>query len=400
MYDVAIIGAGASGMAAAISAKQENEKLKVVLIEALPRIGKKILATGNGRCNLSNLSADEYNYNTTAVSGVLKQYPPKKIVDFFSSIGLECIRDSESRVYPMSNMATSVLDCLRFEIERLGVDVLTETKVVSLKNTNGIFIINSDIRTKRVILSTGSKASPSQGSDGSGYPLLESLGHSITPLYPGLVQLTVKENVKPLKGVKVKASVKLKKNGSDLPCVSNGEVLFTDYGLSGIAIMDVSRSVRNHKSVCDLNIQPELSISDVIDFIVRAKRHNPDLALEDALTGIIPKKLGQFIIKKAGLRADVVLNKLSFQQIKCVSEHIKSLEFSVTGTRGYENAQITVGGADISEINMTTLESEKVKGLYCTGEVLDVDAPCGGFNLQWAWASGLTAGKYAAKSLL
>ena len=399
MYDIAIIGAGASGMAAAISAKQENKKLKVVMVEALPRIGKKILATGNGRCNLSNFSADEYNYNTTAVSKVLKQYPPKKIVEFFSSIGLECISDSESRVYPMSNMAASVLDCLRFEIERLGIDVLTETKVVSIKKTNGIFVINSGLRAKRVILSTGGKASASQGSDGSGYPLLKSLGHRITSLYPGLVQLTVDENVKALKGVKIKAYVQLTTNGSDSPCVSSGEVLFTDYGLSGIAIMDVSRSVRKRKCVCTINIQPELTESDIVDFIIKSKRRNPDLSLEDVLTGIIPKKLGQYIIKKVGFRSDVVLNKLSFQQIKCVSATMKSLEFSVTGTRGYDNAQITVGGADINEFNMTSLESEVVKGLFCTGEVLDVDAPCGGYNLQWAWASGLAAGKYAAESL-
>lgn len=209
MYDIAIVGAGASGIVAAISAKREKERLKIVLIEGLPRIGKKILATGNGRCNLTNLTAKSESYNSPFVSFVLENYPPDKVVDFFSSIGLECVVDSESRVYPMSNMATSVLDCLRFEIERLGIDVITDTKVESVKKTNGVFVLNSSIRAKRLILSTGGKASPSQGSDGSGYDLLRKMNHSITPVYSGLVQLTVKENVKALKGTRVKAQVRL-----------------------------------------------------------------------------------------------------------------------------------------------------------------------------------------------
>ena len=195
MYDLVIIGAGASGMAAALSAKKENPKAKVLILEALPRVGKKILATGNGRCNLTNFSATPESYGNPFVASVIKQYPPEKIVSFFSSIGLESVSDSESRVYPMSNMASSVLDCLRFEIERLGIEVLTETKAESVKSVNGIFIINSKMRTKKLIVSAGGKASPSQGSDGSGYELLRSLGHRITPLYAGLVQLTVKENL-------------------------------------------------------------------------------------------------------------------------------------------------------------------------------------------------------------
>lgn len=399
MYDIAIVGAGASGMAAAISAKQENEKLKIVLIEALPRIGKKILATGNGRCNLTNLSADTSCYNTPAVSDVLKRYPPEKIVKFFSSIGLECFSDAESRVYPMSNMATSVLDCLRFEIERLKVDVLTDTKVESLIKTNGIFIINSKIRAKRVIVSTGGQASPAQGSDGSGYPLIKGLGHSVTPLYPGLVQLTVKENVKSLKGVKVKAFVKLTTTARELLCFSSGELLFTDYGLSGIAVMDVSREVKNRNCVCVVNVLPDLTGLDLVDFFVRSKKRNPELALEDALVGIIPKKLGQYIIKKSGLKPDIALKRIGVQQFSIIADLSKSLEFRITGTRGFENAQITVGGAPVIEFDTVTLESKNASGLYCTGELLNVDSVCGGYNLQWAWASGLAAGKHAANSL-
>ncbi len=399
MYDLVIIGAGASGMAAALSAKKENPKAKVLVLEALPRVGKKILATGNGRCNLTNFSATPESYGNPFVASVIKQYPPEKIVSFFSSIGLECVSDSESRVYPMSNMAASVLDCLRFEIERLGIDVLTETKAESVKSVNGIFIINSKIRTKKLIVSAGGKASPSQGSDGSGYELLRSLGHRITPLYAGLVQLTVKENLRTLKGIRVKAGVTLKNKSGKALDSSSGEILFADYGLSGIAVMDISRSVKNENCICELNVLPELSAADVYTFIERSKKRNPSQSAEDALTGIIPRMLGHYLIKMVGLSADIRLSELKEQQIHSLADKLKHLTFNVTGTKGFDNAQITVGGADTDRFDDKTLESKSVRGLYCTGELLDVDAPCGGFNLQWAWASGLAAGTAAAKSL-
>ena len=399
MYDIAIIGAGASGTAAAISAKQVERSLSVILIESLPKVGKKILATGNGRCNLTNLSAVSQNYSSKAVSSVMKNYSPEKIVEFFSNIGLECVSDNESRVYPMSNTANSVLDCLRYEIERLGVDVMNDSKVVSVCKKGNVFEIDGKIKCKKLIVATGGKASPSQGSDGSGYPLLRAFGHSVTALYPGLVQLTVKENLKPLKGVRVKAAVSLRlKNGKELDSAT-GEILFADYGLSGIAIMDVSRSVKNNECKCILNILPELKKEDVYRFILQAKQRNSSLTAEDALCGIIPRKVGYLIIKNAGLRQDVTLNELSNKDIDLLAEKLKNCEFTVTGTKGFENAQITVGGASVNEFDMRTLESEKVSGLYCVGEILDIDAPCGGFNLQWAWASGIVAGQSAAQSL-
>lgn len=399
MYDVAIVGAGASGMVAAISAKREKPKLKIVLIEALPRIGKKILATGNGRCNLTNYSAKSGVYNSPSVTPLLDKYPPERVVDFFSSIGLECVADSESRVYPSSNMATSVLDCLRFELERLGIEILTETKVTAVRKTNGIFIINSSIRAKRLILSTGGKASPSQGSDGSGYELLIGLNHTVTPLYSGLVQLTVKEDVKQLKGIRAKAEVSLRTVEGKTIDTSSGEVLFTDYGLSGIAIMDISRSVRSRNCECGLNILPDLTTEDVEAFLKRAAERNPLQSLEDALTGLIPKNLGRYIIKYIGFRSDITVGTINNKQRSVFADSLKNLKFVITGTKGFENAQVTVGGADTDEFDMSTLESKMVKGLYCTGELLDVDAPCGGFNLQWAWASGIAAGKSCSRSL-
>ncbi len=400
MYDIAVIGAGASGLVAAISAKKAYNKLSVVLIEALPKIGKKILATGNGRCNLTNLTANAKSYNTKAVSAVMEACPPKKIMEFFSSIGLECVSDSESRVYPMSNTATSVLECLRFEAERLGIKVMTDTKVTSVKRNSSSFIINDSIECRKVIVSTGGKASPSQGSDGSGYPIIKSLGHTVTQLYPGLVQLTVKENLKFLKGIRVKAAVSLKDKNGRILDKSEGEVLFADYGLSGIAIMDVSRNVKGNNCICSLDILPEMKNEAVYEFITKAKKRNPSLLLEDALCGILPKKVGYLIIKNSGFRQDITLRDLRDDAINKFVYNMKNCIFTVTGTRGFDSAQITVGGVSTDEFDMKTLESKKVSGLYCTGELLDVDAPCGGFNLQWAWASGIAAGTAAALSLI
>lgn len=400
MYDIAVIGAGASGIVAAISAKKTNNKLSVVLIEALPKIGKKILATGNGRCNLTNLTANAKSYNTKAVSNVMEFCPPEKIIEFFSSIGLECVSDSESRVYPMSNTASGVLDCLRFEAEHLGIDVMTDTKVTSVRKNNSFFVINDGIECRKVIIATGGKATPSQGSDGSGYPIIKSFGHTVTQLYPGLVQLTVRENLKFLKGVRVKAAVSLKDKNGKILDKSEGEVLFADYGLSGIAIMDVSRSVKENKCSCSLDILPEMKKEAAIEFIVKAKKRNPSLSLEDALCGILPKKVGYLIIKNSGFRQDITLIDLKNGDINKFAENMKNCCFTVTGTRGFESAQITVGGASFKEFDVETLESRIVDGLYCTGEILDADAPCGGYNLQWAWASGIAAGAAAALSLI
>lgn len=399
MYDIAVIGAGASGIVAAISAKKTNNNISVALIEALPKIGKKILATGNGRCNLTNLTANAKSYNTKAVSAVMEACPPKKIVEFFSSIGLECVTDSESRVYPMSNTATGVLDCLRFEADRLGIDVITDTKISSVRKNGRTFIINDSIECRKVIVSTGGKAAPSQGSDGSGYPIIKSLGHTVTQLYPGLVQITVKENLKFLKGIRVKAAVSLKDKNGRILDKSEGEVLFADYGLSGIAIMDVSRSAKDQNCICSLDILSDMKNEAVYEFIVKAKKRNPSLLLEDALCGILPKKVGYLIIKNSGFRQDITLRELKNEEINKFIYNMKNCIFTVTGTRGFDSAQITVGGASFNEFDTKTLESKIAEGLYCTGELLDVDAPCGGFNLQWAWASGIVAGTAAAYSL-
>lgn len=392
IYDIMIVGCGASGLTAAIGAKRANGKLNVVAVEALPRVGKKILATGNGRCNLTNVNAEPSVYRNGDFAGyALKEFSPKRVIDFFGSIGLMCVSDSEGRVYPMSNTAASVLDALRFEAERLGVNFICENHIDCVKKINGLFSVGENT-ARKVIICAGGCASPAQGSDGSGFGLLKYLGHRITDIHPGLVQLTVEENTKSIKGIRAKANVILKA-GEKKTDKSNGEVLFTDYGLSGISIMDISRSVGKGKYDCSVDVLPSCTFGKAADFL---KSMNGEMPVENALAGMMPRKLGQYILKRVGVKGGIEVGKLNDKTIEKIIGTAKNLIFTVNGTMGFKNAQITVGGAEVSEFNPKTMESRLVKGLYCAGEILNVDSVCGGFNLQWAWSSGLLAGRSAA----
>ncbi len=392
IYDIIIVGAGASGLAAAISAKRVNRKLNIAALDAMPKVGKKILATGNGRCNLSNLNANVDSYtNPEFVLAALNEFTPDRVIEIFRSIGLMCVADGEGRVYPMSNTAASVLDALRSEAERLGVELVCDNHVDRIEKKNGIFTVGKLV-AKKVIVCTGGCASPSQGSDGSGFALLKSLGHHITEVYPGLVQLTTKENTKSLKGVRVKANVSLRQGSKSIDS-TKGEVLFTDYGLSGISIMDISRSVKGGQYTCVIDTLPRCKADEAEKFLLSLDKKMP---IENALSGMMPKALGRYILKRCGENSLSSLGKIGKEKIAEITHTAKNLDFTITGTMGFKNAQISVGGADVKEFNNKTMESKLVKGLFCAGEVLDTDSICGGFNLQWAWASGLLAGRCAA----
>ena len=222
--------------------------------------------------------------------------------------------------------------------------------------------------------------------------MLKSLGHHITEVYPGLVQLTTKENTKSLKGVRAKANISLRQGVKPIDD-AKGEVLFTDYGLSGISIMDISRSVKNGQYNCFIDTLPRCETDEAERFLLSLDKKTP---IENALSGMIPKTLGRYILKRAGINSLTPLGILGKKEITEIIKTAKNLDFTVTGTMGFKNAQISVGGADVTEFNRKTMESKLVKGLFCAGEVLDTDGICGGFNLQWAWASGLVAGRYAA----
>ncbi|MBO5859499.1 MAG: NAD(P)/FAD-dependent oxidoreductase [Clostridia bacterium] len=399
-YNAAVVGGCAAGMTAAINAKRLNPELNIVIIEKLPRIGKKILATGNGRCNMTNLSAVASDYkNADFVEKVFEKYPPEKVVDFFESTGLLTYADSESRVYPRSNMAASVLDSLRFEIEGLGIDVICDMPVSEITKKNGGFEINREILCEKLIIATGGKSSPSQGSDGSGYSLAKQLGHSVTKLYPSLVPLTVKENVKPLKGVRARNVELTLKTDREIK-KTKGELLFTDGGISGIAAMELAAAAEEllervkQKTFTSIDFLPDMNLTQLIDYMLKLKDIKGYCSIDMLFSGILPKSLGIEICKACSLyKQEKKIARLNRREIINLAEKAKSFELEITGTKGFANAQVTSGGVSIEEINPETMESVICKGLYFAGEIIDVDAPCGGYNLQWAFASGLLAGE-------
>ena len=400
-YDLIVAGGCSAGIAAAINAKRLYPEIRVALIEKNPRIAKKLLATGNGKCNITNTQALDHSYvNKGFADYAMNCYPPSAVVDFFKSMGLICYEDSCGRVYPESNTASSVVDSLRFEMQRLGVDVFCDTPITEIKKQNGYFYVNGDFKSKKLVVALGGKASPSQGSDGSGYELAKGFGHSIKKPVPALVPLCGSAEItKSMKGIRVR-NVILTLKGEKVIAKTQGEILFTDYGLSGIASMELAAPAQKHIDSVKQNpftyidFMPEMTYNSIVDYLKNINKIKGFCTIDNLLTGLLPKSVGIAICKAAKLySADRLISDLTAKDIKCISEKIKNFPLEISGTKGFVNAQVTSGGININEINPETMQSEKCSDLYFAGEIIDVDGGCGGFNLQWAWASGLLAGE-------
>ncbi len=399
-FGLIVIGGSAAGLSAAINAKRINGNLNVAVIEKLPRAGKKILATGNGRCNLTNLNALTHRYTSADFAAkALNRYPPQKVIGFFESMGVLCRADSEGRVYPRNNMAACINDCLRFEIAKLGVELVCEKQITNIVKKGGRFILNNEFSADKIIIATGGKASPSQGSDGSGYSLAKTLGHSVTPLYPALVPVTVLQNVKPLKGIRASNVELTLENGGEI-CKTKGEILFTENGISGIAAMELAapleKTLSKVKSIpfTKIDFLPEMAFDVLLDYLKKIRNINGFNCIDNILSGVLPKALGIEICKVAILyKSERKIASLSDSELESIAQNTKRFVLSTVGTKGFANAQVTSGGIKTDEIDPETMQSKVCRGLYFAGEIIDVDGNCGGFNLQWAWASGLLAGE-------
>ena len=402
-YDIIIAGGCASGLAAAISAARTHPGKSVAVLEKLPRAGKKLLATGNGRCNLSNVNALSHPYRNAAfASHALGRYNVERTLEFFASLGLLTYTDSEGRVYPASNTAASVLDALRFAAAAQGIEIICEKEITDIIKSEGKFVINGEYKCNRLVASLGGKAAPVHGTNGSGYTLMRSLGHSVTRLYPALSPLNAQSSViKSLKGVRVH-SVKLTAMcGEKTVAQSKGEILFTEYGISGIAAMELSAELsraadNNVKQKCftDIDFAPDMTDSELADYLAKVKKIKGLLQIDNLLTGILPKALGIAICKAIDLyTSGLQIKSLSNEDIRKIASCIKKMRVPISGAKGFDAAQVTSGGIDVREINENTLESKLCPGLYLAGEIIDVDGGCGGYNLQWAWSSGLLAGE-------
>ncbi len=391
---IAIIGGGASGLACAIECgrKAEREKISVsiTVYESADRVGKKILVTGNGRCNMMNENELPY-FGGEFANFALKRFNTESNLSFFASMGLYTRSDSEGRIYPLGNQASGVLDALRFECERLGVRFVCSQAVTAVKkNGNGFEVCGK--RYDKVVLACGGKA----GVKGyQSYDLLKNLGHGVISPSPALTKINVKDTkyVKQLKGIRHKGELNLYVDGRRR-AFESGEVQFTDYGLSGICVMQLSSYITREKSK-DIRITfdtaPDFSYAE-LECAVGRISVNRNLLCENLLTGFMPKKLGSIILKVCGVSLNDSVSSLSERQIKNIVSTAKRLNFDVDSVRGFEDAQVTAGGADTRQFSSKTMESKKHKGLYCIGEMLDVDGFCGGYNLMWAWSSGRLCG--------
>ncbi len=390
---VAVIGAGASGLACAVSMgrkiKENNLPVQITVFEGKDKAGKKILATGNGRCNLMNKNEGDYYFCSDGFTDVaLNKFNVRSNIDFFASLGLYTRSDEEGRIYPLSNQATSVLDALRFACQGYNVRILTECNVDSIKHSNGKFIINNELSYDKVVLACGGKASVKNF---NGYDLLKQLGHNVTRVLPSLTKLEVsdKKIVKQLKGIRQKGEFTLY-HGKEAVAKEKGELLFTDYGLSGIAVMQLSAfAVRlDGEKKISADFVSELSFEELVDAISLFAKNAPGICNENLLSGFVSKMLGRVLLKELGIPLDKPSCNLNEKEIKAISSKLKRFDFIISGYKGFEDAQVTAGGADTKLFNKKTMESKKIKGLYCIGELLDVDALCGGYNLHWAWSSG------------
>ena len=417
---IIIIGGGASGMMAAITAAQLNKKAKIILIEHGDRLGKKILVTGNGKCNLTNQNMDISCYrsdNPDFVQEALSLFGNADTEKFFERIGI-LLKEKNGYMYPYSEQAATVSDVLRAELVRCNIDIQLGTKINKIVAQDNHFEIycedNKRFTGDRLILATGSKASPKTGSDGSGYELAKLLGHKIIKPLPALVQLICEGNFwKGIAGVRCDANVVIKADDKFV-CEERGELQLTEYGISGIPVFQVSRFAvraldRGQKVSAYIDFLPTLSQERIFKFILsqtevkgltNAISSASIKSIEECLNGLLNKKLTLFILKEAKIPQGKAVLSLSDKEIKLIIRLIKNFEVKVTGSKSFDMAQVCSGGVDTTQVDSRTMESLKTKGLYFVGELLDVDGICGGYNLQWAWTSGYLAGQDAAKSLI
>lgn len=392
---IGIIGGGASGLVAAIAAARE--KAEVFVCERGSRVGKKILATGNGRCNLTNQNADishYYGQNTKFMLGTVHRFWVTETLAFFSELGIVAKTEQQGKVYPHSDQASAVLDVLRLELENLGVKVYTGFEVQRIRRKNGFELISyqgEKLFCDKVILAAGGKAAPDLGSNGSGYELARSFGHQCTELIPSLVQLkTQTDIVKKLKGIKFNGTI------TSGEVTEEGELLFTDYGLSGPPVFALSARLKKMQEVY-LDLLPQYSAKQLLELLRQRKRLLSTRSLEDFLVGLFHRRTGQVLLKDCGIAPlSRKAGSLTERELDSLCMKIKAWQFKIEGRMSWNNAQVTAGGIRVKEVRPDTLESKLVPGLYFAGEILDIDGDCGGYNLQWAWASGYLAGKSAS----
>lgn len=397
MFKIAIIGAGASGLIAAIVAARQGAQ--VCIYEKNNKIGKKILATGNGRCNVTNQHIELSNYhgqNPSFINPSINRFQTSTCKEFFSQLGVEMAEGQRGRLYPKSLQSASISELLAYECNRLGVEINLNAEVRMIEKTTNAFCLrleDKSLHVKRVLIATGGLAMPILGSCDSGYEFAKALGHTLIPTHPTLVQLECKEDLKSISGVKVVGDIEVYID-NELKSTRSGDILFTNYGISGSAVLDVSRVISHailHKRGVHvkLDLLPEYSKEQLKNLLKKRLEFSNSKSVAFWLEGFINSKLANHISKGLAVKS---ADDLSNKELTTLVYKLKNMSLHVEDTKGYKSAEVTAGGVNTKEIDAKTMQSKIQKGLYFSGEVVDIDGDCGGYNLHWAWASGYTAG--------
>lgn len=407
MKQVIIIGGGAAGLTAAIMAARNGAQ--VTVLERMQRVGKKLLATGNGRCNLANRRLDVSRYHGARpafVEGIFAQFGLNETLAFFDALGVSVVEEEDGKLFPASQQASSVLDVLRYEMAQLGVTERCDTIVQTVqRRRGGLVCICGDGQTfeaDRVVVCAGGKSSPNLGSNGGGYKIAQALGHTIIDPFPALVQVCLDAPyLKHLAGVGVEGRAEVWVDGK-LEGAASGELLFAKYGISGTAILHVSRAVseytlKRRDTELRLDLFPALSANALSTLIQDRIAGNPQKTIDFCFVGLIHKRLIPVLLKVARIEnAERPCGGLSPEEIERLASAMKQWAIPCSGTQSWMFSQVTAGGVDVREVDPVTLESKLASGVYFAGEVLDIDGDSGGYNLQWAWSSGAVAGTHAA----
>ncbi|MGI6151712.1 MAG: NAD(P)/FAD-dependent oxidoreductase [Christensenellales bacterium] len=400
---IGIIGAGASGMAAAIAAARLGAD--VTVLERGPRVGRKLLVTGNGRCNITNrfASADKYSSaSPNTLKKMLSNTTVEEIRQFFDSLGLPLREEEEGRFYPRCNLAGAVVDCLRLSMAELGVELRTDCAVASVKSKKRGFevslISGESLYFDNIIVAAGGQAAEKNGGTRDGVNILRALGHQIQPIGPALSPLcTETEPIRSLRGIRAACAVSALSSGTLLRR-ELGEVLFAEFGISGIAAMQLSTAISRAKgpvTLC-LDFFPDLDEAELRDCLLWRRDAFPRRPLPDWLAGLMHRRIAEVLYKRCGFPLSKMSGSLKDAEISALAASMKCFSLPCTGVKPLSFAQATAGGANLDEFDPATMESRLVSGLYAAGEVLDAVGDCGGFNLHWAWVTGITAGRSCA----
>jgi len=398
-YDLAVIGAGAAGLMAAIfagrMARDRGKTARIAAIDGAKKIGAKILISGGGRCNVTNeiVRPEDFNGNRKAIGKVLRSFDITATIAFFKDLGVPLKREETGKLFPVSNRARDVVDALLHAADDAGVEIITDMRVHSIKPG---FVINDVLRADRVILAVGGRSVPKTGSDGSGYALAQALGHTVTKTFPALVPLVVTKDhwITAISGTSVEAELAVKAPTGRVLQRYRGSMLFTHFGLSGPVVLDISRHwIAEQPAALAANFLPGETFESLDAALLEASRRNPHATMASFLRGRLPERL------TARLASDTTLGRMSKDERRRTIRDLVDFTLPVVRDRGFEYAEVTAGGVPLEEIDLATMQSRRCKGLHLCGEILDVDGRIGGFNFQWAWASGRLAGIAAGRYL-